>query len=84
MKGGYDQLKSRCDFYSKLGYYEGVAEELGGGELPLAVNETLVPYSGYFSGGKIFMSSEFLASLWKNVCGHGILNHTLVLCGTIS
>ena len=28
-------------------------------------------YSGYFSGGKMFMSSEFLASLWKNFHGCG-------------
>ena len=35
MKGGHDQTKSRCGFYSKLGYCEGVVEELGGevGEL---------------------------------------------------
>ena len=35
MKGGQDQMKSRCGFYSKLGYCEGVVEELGGkvGEL---------------------------------------------------
>ena len=43
-----------------------------------------VPYSGYFSGGKIFVSSEFLASLWKNFCGGGILNHTPALCSTVS
>ena len=43
-----------------------------------------IPYSGYFSGGKIFVSNEFLASLWKNFRGHGILNHTPVLCGTVS
>ena len=35
-----------------------------------------IPYSGYFFGGKIFVSSEFLASSWKNFRGHGILNHT--------
>ena len=35
MKGGHDQMKSRCGFYSKLGYCEGVVEEFGGevGEL---------------------------------------------------
>ena len=35
MKGGHDQMKSRCGFYSKLEYCEGVAEEFGGevGEL---------------------------------------------------
>ena len=35
MKGGHDQTKSRCGFYSKLGYCEGVVEEFGGavGEL---------------------------------------------------
>ena len=43
-----------------------------------------VLYSGYFLGGKIFVSSAFLASLWKNVRGCGILHHTLVLCGTVS
>ena len=32
-----------------------------------------IPYSGYFSGGKIFVSSEFLASSWKNFRGCGIL-----------
>ena len=37
---------------------------------------TCIPYSGYFSGGEIFVSSEFLASSWKNSCGRGILNHT--------
>ena len=31
MKHGHDQTKSRCGFYSKLGYCEGVVEELGGG-----------------------------------------------------
>ena len=40
--------------------------------------------AGIFWGGKIFVTSEFLASSWKNFRGHGILNHTLVLCGTIS
>ena len=30
MKGGHDQTKSRCGFYSKLEYCEGVVEELGG------------------------------------------------------
>ena len=35
MKGGHDQMKSRCSFYSKLRYCEGVVEEFGeeGGEL---------------------------------------------------
>ena len=35
MKGGHDQMKSRCSFYSKLEYSEGVVEEFGGevGEL---------------------------------------------------
>ena len=32
MKGGHDQTKSRCDFYSKLGYCEGVVEEVWRGE----------------------------------------------------
>ena len=31
MKGGHDQTKSRCGFYSKLEYGEGVVEEFGGG-----------------------------------------------------
>ena len=35
----------------------------------------LIPYSGYFSWGKIFVSSEFLGSLWKNVRGCSIRNH---------
>ena len=30
MKGGHDQMKSRCGFYSKLEYCEGVVEEFGG------------------------------------------------------
>ena len=30
------------------------------------------------------MSSEFLASSWKNFHGRSILNHTPVLCGTVS
>ena len=38
-----------------------------------------IPYSGYFSGGKIFVSSELWASSWKNFHGRGILNHTPVL-----
>ena len=35
LKGGHDQIKSRCAFCSKLGYCEGVVEEFGGdiGEL---------------------------------------------------
>ena len=33
MKGGHDQTKSRCGFYSKLEYCEGVVEEFGGGEV---------------------------------------------------
>ena len=48
MNGGHDQTKSRCGFYSKLGYCEGVVEEFGGevGELggetsPPPVHETL-------------------------------------------
>ena len=43
-----------------------------------------VPYSRYFSGGKILVSSEYLASSWKNFHGRGILKHTLILCGTVS
>ena len=43
-----------------------------------------IPYIGYFSGGKIFVSSEILASLWKYFRGRGILNHTPVLCDTVS
>ena len=30
MKGGHDLMKSRCGFYSKLEYCEGVVEEFGG------------------------------------------------------
>jgi len=46
---------------------------------------SLIPYSGYFfRGGKIFVSSEFLASSWKSFRGRGILNHTPVLCRTTS
>jgi len=40
-----------------------------------AVLVVIIPYSGYFSGVKIFVSSEFLASSWKTFRGHGILNH---------
>ena len=43
-----------------------------------------IPYSGDYLGDKIFVSSEFLDSLWKNFRGHGILNRTPVLCGTVS
>ena len=57
--------------------------------LPEYVNCTglhgqLLPYSGYFSGGKIFVSNEFLASSWKNFHSRSTLNHTLVLCVTVS
>ena len=31
-------------------------------------------YSRYFLGGKIFVSSEFLASLWKNFDGRGTVH----------
>ena len=31
MKGGHDQMKGRCGFYSKLEYSEGVVEEFEGG-----------------------------------------------------
>ena len=30
MKGGHDQMKKRCGFYSKSGYCERVVEEFGG------------------------------------------------------
>ena len=30
MKVGHDQMRSRCGFYSKLEYCEGVVEEFGG------------------------------------------------------
>ena len=30
MKGEHGQMKTRCGFYSKLGYCEGVIEEFGG------------------------------------------------------
>ena len=30
-----------------------------------------IPYSGYFSGGKLFVSSEFLASSGKIFRGRG-------------
>ena len=33
VKGGHDQMKSSCGFYSQLGYCEGVVEELGGNHL---------------------------------------------------
>ena len=53
MKGGHDQTKSMCGFYSKLVYCEGVVEEFWGevgelgGKLPppppqeMTVDETL-------------------------------------------
>ena len=31
-----------------------------------------IPYSGYFSWGKIFVNSEFLPSSWKNFRGRSI------------
>ena len=40
--------------------------------------------AGIFHGVKFFVSSEFLASSWKNFHGRSILNHTPVLCGTVS
>ena len=56
MKGGHDETKCRCGFYSKLGYCEGVVEEFGGGGgswrvrgesflPPPPVDETLAWYS---------------------------------------
>jgi len=30
------------------------------------------------------MSRDFLPSSWKKIRGHSILNHTLVLCSTVS
>ena len=42
-----------------------------------------IPYSGYFSGSKIFVSSEFLASSWKIFHGHSIHVHVHVLCHTL-
>ena len=43
MKRGHDQRKSKCGFYSKLVYCEGVVEELGGEAPPPphTVDETL-------------------------------------------
>ena len=59
MKGGHDQTKSRCDFFYKLGYCEGVVEKFGGGEvgglggggeLPaLPVDETLAGHVSLLS-----------------------------------
>ena len=47
MKGGHDEMKSRCGFYSKLEYCEGVVEEFGGevGELGGEADETLIVHS---------------------------------------
>jgi len=50
----------------------------------MATIQYYIPYSGYISGGEIFLSSEFLASSWKNYHGRSILNHTPVLCSTVS
>ena len=33
---------------------------------------------------QIFVNSEFLASSWKYFRGRGILNHTPLLCGTVT
>ena len=33
---------------------------------------TGLPYSGYFSGGEIFVSCDFFASSWKIFRGRGI------------
>ena len=48
----------------------------------LVVQQVL--YSRYFGGGKILVSSEYLASPWKKFHGRGILKHTLILCVTVS
>ena len=54
-------------------------------DIEMRYSRHIIPYSGYFwGGGKIFVSSKFLASSWKTFRGHGILNHTPVLCGTVS
>ena len=37
--------------------------------------QMIIPYSGYYLGGKIFVNSEFLASSWKYFRGCGLLNH---------
>ena len=42
-----------------------------------------VPYSGYFSGGKIFVSSKFGDSSWKRFRGRGMLNHTPCTRGVV-
>ena len=67
MKGGHDQMKSRCGFYSKLEYCEGVVEEFGGevgGKLPLPplpIDETLsmttvLQYITYMFPSHIYMA----------------------------
>ena len=53
-------------------------------KLDVRKSQCMVPYSGYFSGDKIFVRSEFLPSSWKTFRGHSILNHTPVHCGTVS
>ena len=58
MKGRHEQMKSKCGFYSKLGYCEGVVEVFGGevGELgrlppppPPPVDETLAGHVSLLS-----------------------------------
>ena len=54
--------------------------------VPHNVHAQNILYNGYFWGGKIFVSCEFLASSWKNFRGHGILcvqtpNYEVLFCG---
>ena len=73
MKGGHDQMKNRCGFYSKLGYCEGAVKELVVGGLgeklpPTAppVDETLAGDQNGASGiGK--MMDEVDHSCWYSL-----------------
>ena len=50
MKGGHDQTKSWCGFYSKLEYGEGVVEEFGGGEVGELGGEASSPVEETLAG----------------------------------
>jgi len=68
MKGGHDQMKSKCGFYSKFGYCEGVVEEFGKESWRVRV----FPPSRWNSGWSC-VSAVFLQTMW---CPHiALLNN---------